>query len=81
MLEGSSLCFGTGNGVSEEYKSSSAPHTSANEHEHFNQKEGLLEQFDDGIFNALVEKIEILLPAHFILVLKDGMRIEGTNLL
>lgn len=44
----------------------------------FKQKEGLLEQFDDGIFNALVEKIEILSPAHFVFVLKSGMRIEET---
>jgi site-specific DNA recombinase len=42
----------------------------------FNQKEGLLEQFDDGIFNALVEKIEILSPTHFVFVLKSGMRVE-----
>ena len=40
------------------------------------QKEGLLEQFDDGIFNALVEKIEILSPTHFVFVLKSGMRVE-----
>lgn len=40
------------------------------------QKEGLLEQFDDGIFNALVEKIEILSPTHFVFVLKNGMRVE-----
>lgn len=42
----------------------------------FKQKEGLLEQFDDGIFNALVEKIEILSPTHFVFVLKSGMRVE-----
>ncbi|MGE6896491.1 recombinase family protein [Priestia flexa] len=42
----------------------------------FKHKEGLLEQFDDSIFNALVEKIEILSPAHFIFVLKNGMRVE-----
>lgn len=42
----------------------------------FKQKEGLLEQFDDGIFNALVEKIEILSPTHFVFVLKNGMRVE-----
>lgn len=40
------------------------------------QKEGLLEQFDDGIFNALVEKIEILLPTHFVFVLKSGVRVR-----
>lgn len=42
----------------------------------FKQKEGLLEQFDDGIFNALVEKIEILSPMHFVFILKNGMRVE-----
>lgn len=42
----------------------------------FKQKEGLLEQFDDGIFNALVEKIEILSPTHFVFVLKNGMIVE-----
>jgi len=26
----------------------------------------LLEEFDEEIFNALVEKIEILTPAHFV---------------
>jgi hypothetical protein len=29
------------------------------------------------IFNALVEKIEILTPAHFVFELKSGMRVEG----
>lgn len=42
----------------------------------FKQKEGLLEQIDDGIFNALVEKIEILSPTHFVFVLKSEMRME-----
>lgn len=42
----------------------------------FKQKEGLLEQIDDGIFNALVEKIEILSPTHFVCVLKSEMRME-----
>lgn len=46
----------------------------------FKQKEGLLEQFDDGIFNALVEKIEILSPMHFVFILKNGMKIEETFL-
>lgn len=35
---------------------------------------GLLEQFDNVIFNALVEKFDILLPTHFVFVLKSGMR-------
>ncbi|WCK55140.1 recombinase family protein [Aneurinibacillus sp. Ricciae_BoGa-3] len=39
-------------------------------------KQGLLEQFDDDIFNALVEKIEILSPTHFVFILKSGMRVE-----
>ena len=41
-----------------------------------NDKQGLLEQFDDDIYNALVEKIEILSPTHFVFVLKSGMRVE-----
>lgn len=45
----------------------------------FKQKEGLLAQFDDGIFNALVEKIDILSPTHFVFVLKSGMRVEESQ--
>jgi site-specific DNA recombinase len=40
------------------------------------EQEGLLEQFDEDIFNALVEKIEVLSPTHFVFVLKSGMRVE-----
>ena len=36
-----------------------------------------LEEFDDGIFNALVEKIEVISPTHFVFELKSGMRVEG----
>jgi len=36
----------------------------------------LLEEFDGDIFNALVEKIEILTPAHFVFELRSGMRVE-----
>ena len=32
--------------------------------------------FDEQIFNALVEKIEILTPAHFVFELKSGMRVD-----
>ncbi len=39
-------------------------------------RQGLLEEFDDKIFNALVEKIEVLSPTHFVFVLKSGMRVE-----
>ena len=35
-----------------------------------------LEQFDEKIFNALVEKIEIISPVHFVFVMKSGMRME-----
>ncbi|MCC5908933.1 MAG: recombinase zinc beta ribbon domain-containing protein, partial [Clostridiaceae bacterium] len=38
--------------------------------------DGLLEEFNDEIFNALVEKIEILEPRHFVFVLKSGVRVE-----
>jgi site-specific DNA recombinase len=41
-----------------------------------NEREELLEQFDDDIFNALVEKITILSPAHFLFTLKSGLEIE-----
>ncbi len=40
-----------------------------------NEREGLLEQFDDDIFNALVEKITILSPTHFSFALKSGLEI------
>ncbi|MBE0344375.1 recombinase [Paenibacillus sp. 28ISP30-2] len=36
----------------------------------------MLEQFDDNLFNALVEKITILSPAHFVFTLKSGMDID-----
>ena len=35
-----------------------------------------LQEFDENIFNALVEKIEILTPAHFVFELKSGVRIN-----
>jgi len=36
-----------------------------------------LDEFDEEIFNALVEKIEIISPTHFDFELKSGMRVEG----
>jgi site-specific DNA recombinase len=41
-----------------------------------NEREGLLEQFDDDIFNALVEKITILSPTHYLFTLKSGLEID-----
>ncbi|SCW83305.1 Site-specific DNA recombinase [Paenibacillus tianmuensis] len=38
-------------------------------------RQELLEQFDDSLFHALVEKITILSPAHFVFTLKSGMEI------
>jgi uncharacterized protein YydD (DUF2326 family) len=38
-----------------------------------NSRDSLLEVFDEEIFNALVEKIEILTPTHFVFELKSGM--------
>ena len=35
--------------------------------ETINSRDSLLEEFDEEIFNALVEKIEIITPAHFVL--------------
>jgi len=39
-------------------------------------RDSLLDEFDEEIFNALVEKIEILTPAHFVFELKNRMRVE-----
>ncbi|MGP0578837.1 recombinase family protein [Paenibacillus peoriae] len=39
-------------------------------------RQDILKQFDDNLFNALVEKITILSPAHFIFTLKSGMSID-----
>ncbi|WP_348621595.1 recombinase family protein [Paenibacillus polymyxa] len=39
-------------------------------------REDILKQFDDNLFNALVEKITILSPAHFVFTLKSGMSID-----
>ena len=35
-----------------------------------------IEEFDEGIFNALVEKIEVVSPAHFVFELKSGVKVE-----
>ncbi len=44
--------------------------------EAINSRDSLLEEFDEEIFNALVEKIEILTPMHFVFELRSGLRIE-----
>ena len=44
--------------------------------ETINSRDSLLEEFDEEIFNALVEKIEIISPTHFVFVLKSGLRVE-----
>ena len=44
--------------------------------ETINSRDSLLEEFDEEIFNALVEKIEILTPTHFVFELKSGLRCE-----
>jgi len=44
-----------------------------------NSRDSLLEEFDEQIFNALVEKIEILTPTHFVFELKSGMRVEESE--
>lgn len=41
-----------------------------------NSREELLEKFDMNIFNALVERIEVLEPMHFVFVLKSGVEIH-----
>jgi site-specific DNA recombinase len=35
-----------------------------------------LDEFDEEIFNALVEKIDIISPTHLVFELKSGMRVE-----
>jgi len=44
--------------------------------ETINGRDSLLEAFDEEIFNALVEKIEILTLAHFVFEIKSGVRVE-----
>ncbi|KJR46279.1 Site-specific recombinase [Desulfosporosinus sp. I2] len=44
--------------------------------ETMNSRDSLLQDFDEQIFNALVEKIEVLTPTHFVFELKSGMRVE-----
>lgn len=41
-----------------------------------NSREELLEEFDKDIFNALVDKNEIISKTHFIFVLKSRIRIN-----
>ena len=40
--------------------------------ETINSRDSLLEEFDEQIFNALVEKIEIFTPAHFVFEYEIG---------
>ena len=44
--------------------------------ETLNSWHGLLVEFSDGIFNVLVEKIEVISPTHFVFTLKSGMKVE-----
>ena len=41
-----------------------------------NSRDSLLEEFDEEIFNALVEKIEVLTPAHFVFELSPLSQIS-----
>jgi len=45
--------------------------------ETIDSRDSLLEEFDELIFNALVEKIEVFSPTYFVFELKSGMRVEG----
>ncbi len=36
----------------------------------------LLEEFDDELFNALVDHIKVTSPVHLIFVLKSGIEVE-----
>ena len=40
------------------------------------EQEGLLTEFDDKIFNALIDRIEVLESTHFVFILRNGMRVE-----
>ena len=40
-------------------------------------RQEVLEEFDEGIFNALVEEIEVISPTHFVFELKSGFRVDG----
>ena len=40
------------------------------------EQEGLLTEFDDKIFNALIDRIEVLESTHFVFVLRNGMRVD-----
>lgn len=44
------------------------------------EQEGLLIEFDENIFNALVERIEVLEATHFVFVLRNGMKVEENRL-
>lgn len=37
------------------------------------EQEGLLTEFDDKIFNALIDRIEVLESTHFVFVLRNGI--------
>ena len=41
-----------------------------------NSRDSPLEEFDEEIFNTLVEKIEILIPTYFVFELKSGLMVE-----
>lgn len=41
-----------------------------------NGRQEALQEFDEGIFNALVEKIEVISSTHFVFELKSGARVE-----
>ncbi|EOR25349.1 hypothetical protein A500_10130 [Clostridium sartagoforme AAU1] len=36
----------------------------------------MLTEFDDKIFNALIDRIEVLESTHFVFVLRNGMKIK-----
>jgi len=38
-----------------------------------------LTEFDEGIFNALVEKIDVISPTYFVFLLKSGVRVDGKS--
>ncbi|MEW9701951.1 hypothetical protein [Paenibacillus sp. SI8] len=41
-----------------------------------NERQDILEQFEDDLFNALVEKITILSPTRYLFTLKIGLEME-----
>ena len=40
------------------------------------EQKGLFTEFDDKIFNALIDRIEVLESTQFVFVLRNGMKVD-----